>query len=172
MFVLVFPSCKSDTVEPSGPHSISGRTTITSTTGYGFSFARGTPQPTPPFPQIDSVDDFDAGHVLTTPDGPEPIGLCFSGYTSNMFHLVGNFSTLDSARAFFLELSEITDTSFIQNTCGGIQGFGDPGPVVAARQIWSVQTRENRYAKMLILQDTVGTVTFDWVYQPTGSRRF
>lgn len=162
---LVFLSCKSETVGTSGSQSISGRTTIDSTSGYGFSFARGTPQQIPPFPIQDSVDDFNAGFVETGSD-PTPIGLCFEGYTSHMFHLVRSLGTPDSARTLFQTLSEISDTMFIQGTCG----------ITKANQIWSVQTRQNKFAKMLIVTDTSMAnhlqITFDWVYQPSGSRRF
>jgi hypothetical protein len=168
---LVFLSCKSDTAGPIGVQSISGRTTIDSTTGYGFSFARGTPQPVPQLPTQDSVDDFDAGYNITSSGGPTVIGVCFWGYTENMFHLVRWFGTSDSAQTFFSALSEIADTSFIQNTCGGFE-LNDTNTVMRVNQIWSVQTRHGKFAKMLILNDTAHTVTIDWVYQPSGSRRF
>jgi len=168
---LTFMACKSNTVGTNGSQSISGRTTIDSTSGYGFSFARGTPQPIPPFPIQDSVDDFNGGYIVTDETGPEAIGLCFAGYTKNMFHLARGFSTSDSARKFFLALSEIADTDFIQTTCGGFN-VNRTDPVIKVNQIWSVQTRHNKFAKILILNDTTGTVTFDWIYQPSGSRQF
>lgn len=168
---IVFLSCKSDTAGTSGSHGVFGRTTIDSTTGYGFSFARGTPQPVPPFPTYDSVDDFNAGYIETRWD-PTPIALCFRGYTEHMFHLVRQFSTYDSARSFFQSLAEVTDTSFLGTTCQG----SDLEPMTRANQIWSVVTRQNKFAKMLIVIDTNLSnhlqVTFDWEYQPTGSRRF
>ena len=173
--VLIFLSCKTDTVGTNGSNSISRRTTIDSTSGYGFSFDRGSPQRIPAYPIPDTVDDFDAGFVITSESGPEPLGLCFSGYTDQMFHLVHGFSTFDSARTFFVALSEITDTSFIQNTCGGF-GVAHTDPVIRVNQVWSIQTRQNKFAKMLIVTDTIVAnhpqVTFDWVYQPSGSRQF
>ena len=172
---LVFLSCKSDTVGTNGVQSVSGRTTLNSASGYGFSFARGTSQPIPPSPVRDSVDDFDGGFVETG-DDPTPIGLCFGGYTSHMFHLVRWFTTYDSARAFYQALSEITDTSFTHNTCGNNGLPGSTGPSMKANQIWSALTRQDKFAKMLIVSDTIISnrlqVTFDWVYQLNGSRRF
>ena len=169
---LVFLSCKSDTVGTNGLQSVSGRTTMDSRSVSGFSFARGAVQSFPFVPNEDSVNDFYSG-IETDPSGPTPIGLCFSAlYNSRMFHLVRWPSTSDSARSFFEALAEITDTAFIQNTCG--QDFDTT--ITKTNQIWSVQTRQNRFAKMLIVSDTVVSnflqVTFDWVYQPSGSRRF
>ena len=171
---LVHLSCKSDSVGTNDSQSISGRTTIDSKSQYGFSFARGTAQSFPYVPQQDSVNDFFSA-IETGPSGPTPIAICFGANgTLNMFHLVRWPSTSDSARSFFQGLSEIADTSFIETTCGW--GFGSTATITKANQIWSVQTRGNKFAKMLIVRDTAVSnylqVTFDWVYQPSGNRRF
>jgi hypothetical protein len=172
VFSLVFLSCKSDTVGTNGSQSASGRTIMDSRSTYGFSFARGVVQSFPYVPNIDSVNDF-YSFGETDPSGPIYIGLCFSApYNSRMFHLVHWPSTPDSARSAFEALSEITDTAFIQNTCGESVGSTN----TKANQVWSVRTRQNKFAKMLIVSDTIVSnylqVTFDWVYQPDGSRRF
>jgi hypothetical protein len=171
---LFLLSCKSDSVVTNDAQSISGRTTIDSRSEYGFSFARGTPQSFPYVPLQDSVDDFFSA-IETDSSGPTPIGICFGANgTLHMFHLVGWPSTSDSARSFFQALSGITDTSFLETTCG--YGIGGTGAITRSNQIWSVQTHQNKFAKMLIVSDTTVSnylqVTFDWVYQPSGSRRF
>lgn len=175
---LSMMSCKSDNVGPSASQSDSGTTTIDSKHRYVFSFVRGGAEILNP-PAQDSLADFDAGFVETGPNGPEPIGICFLGYTQQMFHLVHSFGTLDSARRFFQAMSTIADTGFVPGTCGfDVQ---NPGQGARANQVWSIQTRQNKFAKMLILSNmgfnpntdsAYAEITIDWVYQPSGSRTF
>lgn len=89
------------------------------------------------------------------------------------FRLLLQFATLDSAEAYFRRLTEIPDTTYTDVA------------LVRAAQIWAIKTRRNNYAKILIrvtlaYADSSGSgapalygeATFDWVYQPNGTRRF
>jgi hypothetical protein len=171
-------SCKSDNVGPIGSQSVSGTTAINSKHRYVFSFVRGGAEILNP-PNLDSLADFDAGFIETGPNGPEPIGICFVGYTQQMFHLVRSFAALDSARTFFQDMFTVADTSFVVGTCGS--DVQNQGQGARANQVWSIKTRQNKFAKMLILSNmgfnpntdsAYAEITFDWVYQPSGSRTF
>ncbi|MEW6558548.1 MAG: hypothetical protein AB1349_14560 [Elusimicrobiota bacterium] len=79
----------------------------------------------------------------------------------------------DTARKIFDSLIEAPETGYYE--------FSN----VDKNQVWAIKTRENRYAKILILNSVArtdtsdsgsvsyyGQVTFDWVYQANGSRSF
>lgn len=81
--------------------------------------------------------------------------------------MVYSSSYSDSTQLYFDSLTTITDTT----------SFVSYGPNVAAYQVWLVRTNINKYAKILvdytnIDTNNIGTVTFDWVYQPNGSLAF
>jgi hypothetical protein len=94
------------------------------------------------------------------------------------FHLVGSRSTLDSGRALFDGLACISDTAT----------FHDFGLPVEPYQVWAVKTHDGTFAKILIVDtffcsqthdsagktvtETRGEVTFDWQWQPDGTRCF
>ena len=90
------------------------------------------------------------------------------------FQLLRRFSTLDSAQAYFDNLGEIPDTTY--------QDLALP---VNVADVWAVKTRRNTFAKILITQTVAyrdtsnpsgptpyGQATFDWSYQPNGTRVF
>ena len=91
------------------------------------------------------------------------------------FSLIAEKSTPDSSRTIFDGLKEIPVTTFFE-------GLAIP---VRENQIWAIKTRENKYAKILILETMafldstnsagptpLGEATFDWIFQPNGSRQF
>jgi hypothetical protein len=156
-------------IEPTPPLN-AGRVTVTSkSAGFSFSQAKVIPFPPPSnllpdlavLVQIDNV-----GAIL---------GVFFS--TSDLrpaFQLVRQPSTADSARIFFEALAVVPDAPF--------QDLAIP---VRSNQIWAIKTRENKYAKILVLNTAAyadstnpsvptpyGEATFDWVFQPNGSRQF
>jgi hypothetical protein len=90
------------------------------------------------------------------------------------FRLLQEFSSLDSAESYFESLGELPDTTYT-----------DLALPMRLAQIWAVKTRRTRFAKILIRHtlaylDSSGTgaptpygeATFDWVYQPNGTRAF
>jgi hypothetical protein len=85
------------------------------------------------------------------------------------FNLVKGFSNLDSAATFFYNLAAAPDSNY--------QYLALP---VSANQIWTVKTKESKYAKILIM-DTYAfydstdrnynmQAKFKWKYQSNGSR--
>ena len=90
------------------------------------------------------------------------------------FRLLHQFGSIDSAQSYFQTLGEIPDTTYL-----------DLALFVSANQIWAVKTRRNNFAKILIRHTIAytdsskpssptpyGEATFDWAYQPNGSRQF
>jgi hypothetical protein len=160
--------CNSST-EPTPPPN-AGRVTVNSKSA-GFSFSQAKVIPFPPPSSLLP----DLAVLVQTDDMGAILGVFFS--TSDLrpaFQLVRQSSTADSARAFFEALAVVPDAPF--------QDLAIP---VRAHQIWAVKTREDKYAKILVLNTVAyddstnpsaptpyGEATFDWVLQPDGSRQF
>ena len=114
--------------------------------------------------------------VLVHQGGGEILGVFFSSVDiTPTFSLIAEKSTPDSSRTIFDGLKEIPVTTFFE-------GLAIP---VRENQIWAIKTRENKYAKILILETMafldstnsagptpLGEATFDWIFQPNGSRQF
>jgi len=90
------------------------------------------------------------------------------------FNLVEEFSTIDSAKTFFYNLTEVPDSNY--------QDLALP---VTANQIWAVKTNDNKYGKILVMSTKAYEYSpapgfrgyyveakFKWKYQPNGSRYF
>jgi hypothetical protein len=90
------------------------------------------------------------------------------------FRLLRQFTLIDSAHSYFQDLAEIPDTNYV-----------DLALPVRVGQVWAVKTRRNTFAKILIRQTVAyadssnpsaltpyGEATFDWAYQPNGTRQF
>lgn len=90
------------------------------------------------------------------------------------FRLLRRFSTLDSAQSYFDNLGEIPDTT-----------YEDLALPVNVAEVWAVKTSRNTFAKILITQTVAymdtsnpsaptpyGQATFNWSYQPNGTRVF
>ena len=175
LFLLIYIVYACDTIEPSLP-SNSGQATISTNykdfKPYGFSFSQGTsiqyPNTQNIFPDFAVLVNIDLnGNVL---------GVFFSSVDSirPTFNLVKQFSQNDSARVFFDNLIEAPDSN-----------YSDLALPVIVNQIWAVKTSDNKFGKILILDThaytdtldpnspiTYGEATFNWVYQPNGSRIF
>ena len=85
------------------------------------------------------------------------------------FALAGDFSSADSALAFFNSYVEVNVNSYV--------GLAQP---VLKNQIWIFKTRSSTFGKILILNTInyeknshpITEVEFKWVYQPDGSTFF
>lgn len=90
------------------------------------------------------------------------------------FQLLSQFTSIDSARSYFQDLVEIPDTTYL-----------DLALPVHVGQVWAVKTRRNTFAKVLVRQTVAyadssnpsaptpyGEATFDWAYQPNGTKGF
>lgn len=93
---------------------------------------------------------------------------------ASAFQLLRQFTSFESAHSYFQDLAEIPDTTYV-----------DLALPVRVGQVWAVKTRRNTFAKILIRQTVAyadssnpsaptpyGEATFDWAYQPNGSRQF
>ena len=173
--VLVGGGCKDDGTAPV-PTPTSGRATIDSryvnSQASGFSFDQAAvvrfpnPQGTLPdvcvFVQINNPGGI-VGVFFTRPDSLVPT-----------FRLLRQFATVDSAESYFQGLAEIPDTTFLDLAIPTSEG-----------QVWAVKTRQTTFAKVLVRHTLAyadssgpgaptpyGEATFDWAYQPNGTRRF
>ncbi len=94
--------------------------------------------------------------------------------TKQSFILMEQFSDLESAENYFYTLSEASE-----------DGYEIYALQVKEYQVWSVKTVDDKYGKILILNterdenilkpistNSYGEVTFRWVYQPNGSKKF
>jgi hypothetical protein len=173
--VLVGGGCKDDGTGPV-PTPTSGRATIDSryvnSQASGFSFDQAGvvrfPSPQGNLPDICvSVQMNNPGEIvgvyLTRPDSLVPT-----------FRLLRQFVTIDSAESYFQGLAEIPDTTYVALAIPTSEG-----------QVWAVKTRRTTFAKVLVRHTLAyadssgqgaptpyGEATFDWAYQPNGTRQF
>ena len=138
----------------------------------GFSFARATiifsPNAESLLPDIGvMVQINEQGSIIGTFLAP-------SDFPRPTFCMLKQYSTIDSAQAYFQAVAEIPETSYV-----------DLAIPVNIGQVWAVRTRDNKYAKILIrnartgidsLSSTArtlwGEVEFQWAFQPNGTRQF
>ncbi len=112
--------------------------------------------------------------VLVSSQGVSGTFFCRPDSLVPSFQLLSRFKSLDSARSYFQSLSEIPDTS-----------YEDLALPLEVAEIWAVKTRRDTYAKILITETIAyadssnpssptpyGEATFDWAYQPNGTRVF
>lgn len=130
----------------------------------GLSFDEGEEVPTLP-DQYRADITVQAGPVVT--GGPDVVYL--SANTLNPpFALTGEYSTAEDAKNAFEGLNSVGTVTWI-----------DLAVPLKANQVWVVKTRDNKYAKLRIIEVTLttiparlGTCRFEWQYQPDGSTTF
>ncbi len=171
---LILISCEKNSTEIA-PIPTSGRATINSNVEnnsiHGFSFSSGSVISLP------NTEGIMADMILAVQIAHDSkvMGVYFG--TTELrpsFHLISWVSTEDSAQTIFNNLMEIPDTTF--------QDLAIP---VKKNQVWAVKSHENKFAKILIIETVAfndstnadaikpyGEATFDWVFQPNGSRVF
>lgn len=157
------------------PTPTSGETDIQFSTGSdhgtGFSFSKGESieVPNPNQTKADFIIEFQ-----TSEDGSLQ-GLFLSTESMHQaFKLKAWPGTVDSAKTYYENLSQLTDTEFSQMALS-----------LNENQVWGMKTLNNKYAKILIEkadatadttdQQTVqftGHLKMQWTWQPDGSRQF
>lgn len=167
--IVLFSGCKEDkSTEPVVNAVTSGSVAIdTRRLPTGFSFSRGDTISTPNATNI--LPDFE--FYVKTANDPRPLGVHFVGarpYFKPTFNFKRFFSTLDSANAYFEAIREVTDTAF------AVEIFFESTPY----QIYTVKTFDEKFAKILITKNgpnadtSYATCSFEWMYQPNGTRSF
>jgi hypothetical protein len=167
---VLFSSCdKKNKIKTSGEDKLNSEKVLEGSTYSipGFSFESGSvvlynPAASQNIPDIFALPSSDAQGNVT--------GAYFDSQNINeSFALVGEFSTSDSALSFFNDYKQVDANSFVF--------LAKP---VLKNQVWVFKTRNEKYAKILILDvqaylkntEPFAEVTFKWVYQPDGSKTF
>jgi len=132
--------------------------------GFSFREGRNVPFPVTPggiVPDIIVTNETDIEGNIT--------GANFTSSNNNpAFHLEGTFRTLTEALAWFDQYTEVTT-----------EDFSALANLVACNQVWTIQTVNQKYAKLVIKDIQIKTdspvsdyveVTVEYYYQPDGSR--
>ena len=157
-----------DGVKNSGEVVLSSERILTDTyRSTGFSFEKGKNVPYPPVggivPDIVVVNETDVENNITGADFSSPNNLL-------AFHRDSSFSSLDKALKWFNDYKEVTAGDFLPLATN-----------LALYQVWTVQTTEQKYAKLVIKDIEIKTdspvsdyieVTIEYTYQPDGSKIF
>ena len=131
----------------------------------GFSFESGSvvlynPAGGQTIPDIFAIPESDAHNNVTG-------AYLDTQNTFSSFAKVGEFSTIGEAQDFFNNYKQVDVSSFV----------GSANPVLE-NQVWVFKTRNEKYAKLLIVKvdaylkdtDPFAEVVFKWAYQPDGSK--
>lgn len=172
--VVIWSGCDKSTgpslVPTSGTITINSKFVNNQTTGFSFSQASSVSFPNSQgiLPDVMVLVQIDAGGsilgvYLSAPDFPRPT-----------FRLLRQYNVLDSAVVFYQSLSQLPDTTYT-----------DLAIPTRVNQVWAVKTRENKFAKILVRNiiayadssttnapTPFGEATFDWTFQPNGTRQF
>jgi hypothetical protein len=161
---IVLSGCKKDeTPSVSGTVTIDNKT-YQSTTYYvyGFSFSKAKKVSTLDTPGPDLIVFVNA----TTP----PNRLTFQAANLNpSFFKLGDYPDAQSASAAFDNLTTVENYQWTE--------MADP---ISANQVWVYRTGNETYAKIRIISTVneprdglpYGECSFEWVYQPDGSKTF
>lgn len=132
--------------------------------GLGLSFEEAEAVPTLP-DQYRADIIVNAGPVTT---GGPVVAYLTVNTLKPPFALIGAYGSESEARSAFDGLKNV-----------GIVTYIDLATPLAANQIWVVKARDDRYAKLRIIDvsltltpESRATCTFEWVYQPDGSATF
>ncbi len=148
----------------------SGEATLDSKGGpgewKGFSFALGE------VTTITSETNTDFSIMTTTNQVGSVTGSSLIGNSET------NFAPLNPPKVRLHSLEEFIDLRTIPDTIGS----WEPLAFIADGDIWFVRTRDNKYAKIFIMEvlevtdrggeSVFSIVTFKWVYQQDGSKNF
>jgi hypothetical protein len=125
---------------------------------------------------------FSLGEKVTSLNDPEPDitveeGIIYGGTVEEAFFsvntldpafaLYGTYGTENEAVAAYSALTSFSTMTWVN--------FGSP---LSVNQIWLVRTREDTYAKVRVKEVILDTTndfascTFEWAYQPDGTKTF
>ncbi len=173
LLALYFISGCDNSTGPTEP-KIYGETTINSkvvnftVTGFSFNFGGPVTSPnhfnvTPDFFVLVEIIEGNINGVFFAPGGE----------FKPTFKRLMSFETRDSAQIYFNNLSEVPDSN-----------YNELALPVKENQIWAVKTVDGKFGKILIINTEAyndsstslptpyGEATFEWKYQPDGSRYF
>ena len=131
---------------------------------YGFSFSEGKLLK---YPGSEIIVDITILAQVEV-DGSVSGGFLDSPNIKESFNLTAEFSTADSALNYFNNYSLVVDSAFVE--------MARP---LKGNQIWTIRTRHNKYAKILILsvlayldEENIAyaQTTFKWCFQSDGSK--
>lgn len=138
----------------------------------GFSFSAGKTIPITDTSNVSTDFRVYANRIGNTIVG---VNLSSPDTTRTYFNLIKEFTQSDSAQNFFYNLKAVPDSNYT-----------DFSVSIKENQIWSIKTREDKYAKILVIHtfariDTTSTpgilffyaeIKFKWRYLSNGSRYF
>ena len=174
ILLCIIVSCNDENIISNGGLP-SGRATLSSkiinNRIFGFSFAKGD---TVVVSNASSIKS----DILTLVQMNEQgviLGVFMGASTTRpTFRLVYESTFTDSAKIYFQKLKEFSDSTY--------STLAIP---VKSNQVWIVKTHDDKFAKMNIVNTLAytdsstpsaptpyGEATFDWVYQPSGERKF
>ncbi|RLD36677.1 MAG: hypothetical protein DRI73_00225 [Bacteroidetes bacterium] len=167
---IIINGCnKNDNDKTSGENSLNSELILSGQTYsiQGFSFESGSvilynPASSTSIPDIFALPD-------TDPQNNEVTAYLDTENPFESFALAGTFPTSGEALDFYNNYKEVKVSTYVS--------FAKP---VLENQVWVFKTRNNKYAKMLIMkvntsiknQEPYAEVTFKWAYQPDGSTIF
>ncbi len=133
---------------------------------YGFSFEIG--QVTTYSLTGSARPDLSVNHLSITSGTIESVYLEGSD-DQEAFHREGNFATAEEAEVFYNNYNEVSTTDFVPLAHN-----------IKVNQVWTVQTAQNKFAKIWIKEVTENTgsqsefasVKILYEYQPDGSKTF
>ena len=173
IYIIIFAaiiqsSCdKNNNDKTSGENSLNSELILSGQTYsiQGFSFESGSvilynPASSTSIPDIFVLPDSQNNELSAYLDTENPF---------ESFALAGTFQTSGDALDFFNNYKKVEINSYIP--------FAKP---VLENQVWIFKTRNNKYAKLLILKvntsvknlEPFAEITFKWAYQPDGSTIF
>lgn len=128
---------------------------------------------------------FDGGKKVSTLANPGPDITIEAGSVAKSTTVVAFLSSNNFNPSFYLAgqypTAELADAAFKSLTSVGTGlTWTDLGTPLNKNQVWIFKTEDEKYAKLLIVSDSLNTdldpdfasCTFKWVFQPDGSTTF
>jgi len=164
--MILFAGCGGDDEKNSGTITLTSDLYDADSYYYalGLSFDEAEAVPTLP-DQYRADITVQAGPVTT---GGPVVAYLTVNTLNPPFALIGAYDSESDAKNAFDELKSVGTLTYI-----------DLAAPLSENQVWVVKTRDNKYAKLRIIDLTLissgdihATCTFEWVYQPDGSATF